>query len=103
MGVFQIRNNITGKSFVGSSANLPGKFNSHKMQLETGNHMSKDLQNDWDEQGEDAFTFEVLEYLEPLDDPSRDYSDDLKFLESVWLDKLRPYGAQGYNREKRKP
>ena len=52
MGVFQIRNSVSGKVFVDSSANVPGKINRHKFALNMGNHASKLLQADWKKLGE---------------------------------------------------
>lgn len=100
MGAFQIKDNINGKIFVGTSPNLDGIFNRHKFELEGGVHRNSELQKDWNEHGSQNFSFEVLEYLEPLDDPAYNYRDDLKVLEDIWLEKLQPFGEKGYN-EKR--
>ena len=68
-GVFRVRNTATGKSLVGSSANLPGTLNRHRFQLERGSHPSRELQADWSALGPDAFEFEVLDQLKPSDKP----------------------------------
>ena len=101
MGVFQVVNKRNGKVFVDSSINIPGKINRHKFALEHGSHISKSLQAEWKELGEDAFEFEVLEDVTPKDDPSYDYKADLEFLEDLWLEKLEPYGDKGYNERKK--
>lgn len=101
MGVYQVKNNVNGKVFVGSSPNVDGKINGTKFQLEMGSHKNKDLQNEWNTYGEQTFSFEVLELLEPDEDPSYDHSDDLEVLEELWLEKLQPYGEKGYNKIKR--
>jgi group I intron endonuclease len=100
MGVYQIKNLTNGKIFIGSSANIPGKFNSHKFQLRQGVHMNKELQNDFRQLGEEKFAFEVLDTLEPKEDPKYNYADDLKTLEEMWLEKLRPYDEKGYHTRK---
>lgn len=97
MGVFQIRNTINNKVFVDSSLNVPGKINRHMFSLRAGLHAAKLLQADWAEVGEESFVFEVLENVEPRSDANYDYAADVKTLEELWLDKLQPYGENGYN------
>ena len=97
MGVFRVRNTVNGKSLVGTSADLPGMLNRQRFQLELGSHPSRDLQKDWKEFGSDAFVFEILDTLTPPDQPTYDPSEDLQALEQLWLDKINPFGDQGYN------
>ena len=47
MGIYQIKNLVNGKIFIGSAKNLPGKLNSVKFQLENGSHMNSELQKDF--------------------------------------------------------
>ena len=100
MGVFQIRNKVNNKIFVDSSLNVPGKINRHSFALNAGLHAAKRLQAGWVEAGKDSFEFEVLEYVEPRSDADYDYARDLETLEELWLDKLRPFGDNGYNDRK---
>lgn len=100
MGVFQIRNKTNGKVFVDSSNNIPGKINRHTFALNADRHASKSLQADWNEHGESAFEFETIEPLEPRDDPGYDYKSDLVTLEELWLEKVQPFGENGYNERK---
>ena len=100
MGVFQIRNSASGKVFIDSSTNVPGKINRHTFALRAGLHASKTLQADWNQLGENTFEFETLEPVEPRDDPHYDYAGDLQVLEDLWLEKLEPYGEKGYNERK---
>jgi hypothetical protein len=101
MGVYQIRNTVNGKVWIDSSTNIPGKINRHKFSLNAGLHRSKELQKDWSEIGETAFEFETLEPVEPRDDPNYNYASDLEVLEDLWLEKLEPYGDNGYNERKK--
>lgn len=101
MGIFQICNLVNDKVLVAMSLNLPGSINRYRFQLEHGSHQQTQLQKDWNELGSDKFVFEVLDELTPSDDPSRDYREELLFLEDLWLDKLHPYGEQGYNEPKK--
>jgi hypothetical protein len=99
MGVYRVLNTVSGKALVGSSADLPGILNRHKWQLSLGMHPHRGLQSDWNELGETAFTFEVLDTLKAPDKEAYDPSEDLKTLEALWLEKLAPFGEKGYNCE----
>ena len=70
-------------------------LNRQRFQLEHGSHADKELQRDWNELGADAFTFESLDQIEPLNE-DRDPSDDLRVLLQMWLDKLREAGEPLY-------
>jgi len=97
MGVYQIRCTLNQKVFVGSTKNLHGKKNSYHFQLDMGSHMNKALQQEYNVYGSESFVFEVLDTVTPKDDLKYDYSEDLATLESLWLQKLEPYGTKGYN------
>ncbi|MBI1817474.1 MAG: GIY-YIG nuclease family protein [Deltaproteobacteria bacterium] len=97
MGIFAVRNRTNGKILLGASLNLPGSLNRTRFQLQHGSHKIAALQQDWTTYGADGFSFEVLDELPPVEDKSHDYREDLNTLESLWLDKLRPYGDAGYN------
>lgn len=101
MGVFQIRNLVNEKFFVGSTLNLNGVFNKHRFQLNAGIHPSKTLQADWNELGADKFAFEILEEVSPRENPEYDYKSDVECLEDLWLEKLEPYADKGYNEPKK--
>ncbi|WP_159887915.1 GIY-YIG nuclease family protein [Paenibacillus puerhi] len=95
-GIYRIVNTVNKKSYVDGSPNLRN-LNGYRFALNSGAHMNKELQSDWTKYGEDAFEFEVLEILEKKDNPFFRIKDELKKLEEKWLEKLRPYGEQGYN------
>jgi hypothetical protein len=101
MGIFQIRNEASGKIFVGSSMDLTAMFNRVRFQLFAGAHPNKELESDWRQLGADKFAFEVLEEIVPQDDSNYDYTADLETLEDLWLEKLEPYGEKGYNERKK--
>ena len=82
------------------SKNLHGKFNSYKLQLKMGSHMNRELQKDYTHLGEDKFSFEVVDKLEPKEDTNYDYTEDLAVLEEMWIEKLQPYDEKGYNKRK---
>ena len=98
MGVYRIRNLQTEQSFVGASRDLRARFNRHRIELKTNaERSSAELQADWNRLGAEAFAFEILEELEPLDQPNYDPTEDLATLESMWLEKLESFAPKGYN------
>ena len=99
MGVFQIKNRNTGKMLIGSSRDLPGILNRYRFTLKMGTCTNKTLQEEWKAFGPDAFEFNVLEELAPLDNADYDPENDLEILESLWHEKFSPYGDRGYNRK----
>ena len=102
MGVFRLLNRVNGKSFVGSTVNLPAMRSRLRVELNSAGHLKHpQLQAEWREFGEDAFEFEVLEELVPLDKPGWQPAADLEVLERIWLEKLEPYDERGYNRRPR--
>jgi group I intron endonuclease len=100
MGIYQIRNKVNGKIFVGSTLNLDGIVNRYEFAARFDwrwNGNSK-LQKDMDEYGPDNFCIEILDHLTPNEDPLYNYSEDLKTLEELWLERLQPYEEHGYNK-----
>lgn len=100
MGVYIIKNLVNDKIFVGKSKNLQGRINRHKFELGHGFESIKDLQEDYKQFGLTNFSFEILDQLEPKEDPVYDYTEDLIVLEELWLEKLQPFGEKGYNIKK---
>jgi len=101
MGVYQIRNKVNGKIFIGSSKDLKGILNRIKFQLKNKLHVNTNMQNDFNEMGEANFSFEILDYLEPKEDMEGNYTKELQILEKMWLEKLRPFNEKGYNKNNR--
>lgn len=100
MGIYQIKNLVNTKIFLGSSKNLEGKLNSIRFQLEMGSHMNRELQADFNKLGKEKFSFAIIDKLEPKEDPDYNYTDDLKVLEDMWIDKLQPFEEKGYHKRK---
>lgn len=98
MGVFAVRNRANGKVMVGASLNLQGALNRVRFELTMGMHRTfPALQEDWNRHGAGAFSFEVLDVLPPPEEPGADLKEELRVLETLWLERLRPYGEAGYN------
>ena len=100
MGVFLIRNTTNNKVFVVSGIDLQGIINRHKFELSAGGHKNLELQRDWNELGSAMFEIEIVDQMEPLDDPGFDARRELAFMEEMWLEKLQPYDERGYNKRK---
>jgi nitrate/nitrite-specific signal transduction histidine kinase len=100
MGIYQIKNLASEKIYIGRSMDLNGKLNSERFQLKNRMHMNRELQNDFSGLGEEKFSFEILDRLQPKEAPNHDYSGELQALEEMWLEKLQPYAGKGYNKKK---
>lgn len=96
-GVYRIRNTANGKSYISSSKDVRARLNRHRMELKTGTESVRALLNDWTEHGDAVFEFEIVDLLEPLQQPGYDSAEDLEVLEGMWLEKLQPYEPEGYN------
>ena len=98
MGVYQVRNLINGKVLVGGSLNLDGRRNRFQFEVKNGNiGNNRELLREWQQFGADNFVFEILEQIEPCDDPQHDYRFELAELEKKWLERISPYQDRGYN------
>jgi hypothetical protein len=87
-GVYRVRDAVTGGYFLGSSLNLPGILNRHRFSLELGRERCRDLQRAWAADGPEAFVFEVLDTLEPSDDPAAEPAEEVRLLEELWRVRL---------------
>lgn len=99
-GVYQIRNTKNGKVFVAGTNNLK-TMNGKRFELQMGTSYNKTLQREWNEYGEDAFVFEILETMEPKQDPFYDLKDAVSKREEYWIEQLEPFGEKGYNTERK--
>jgi len=96
-GVYQVRNLVNGRVFLGSSFNLHGPFNKHRFMLKFGSHPARALQKDWNQHGPEAFAFEILAVVEQTEDPAFSIEAALQDLEARYLRELEPCGERGYN------
>ena len=78
-GIYQIRNLINNKLYIGSSNNLRTRKNSHLNELVNDKHYNKYLQKSFNKYGEQNFIFEVIEFCEP---------EERIEIEQYWLDKF---------------
>ena len=102
MGVYQVRNTVSGKAYIGTSVDLPSILNRQRAQLRLGAHADRALQADWNALGGEVFEFEVLDTLDPPDDPGYEPEGDLRTLEELWRGKLAEAGTEAYNPPRRR-
>lgn len=100
IGIFQIRNKVNGKRYVGSSLNLDAIWNRNRAELNFGGHRNITLQKEWKEFGEENFTFEILSEIKQEAGAKIDYKKELKQLEAMFLEELQPYAEKGYHNPK---
>lgn len=82
---------------LGSSLNIAGPLNAHEFMLSINSHRNKALQADYHSFGAAAFYFDILGIVKVTDDASFNLEAELKTLEQLWLDALKPVGVGGYN------
>lgn len=76
-GIYQIRNTITNKIYIGSAKNFYNRFRIHKSFLNRNKHNNSYLQLAWNKYGAKNFEFIILEYCE---------ADKLIEREQIYLD-----------------
>ena len=89
MGVYKIRNLISGKFYIGSTVSFRNRRDAHFKELRSGVHNNRRLQAAFNKYGENAFVFEPIEII--------DHEDKLLEREQYYLDTLLPFGRSGYN------
>lgn len=93
---------------VGSSMDLDGMNNRLAFAKQMNMNSFMELNDDWSRYGGNAFVFEVLDRLKPREDQFydaselKDYKGEVEALLELWMEKLQPYGVNGYNKPKRK-
>ncbi|WP_038182365.1 GIY-YIG nuclease family protein [Vibrio rhizosphaerae] len=83
MGAYRVYNQEDRLSLIGTCKDVQARLNRHKTELKLGSHRNKAIQADWNRLGEEAFTFEIIELIEPLDDPDYNPDDDLEELMEI--------------------
>ena len=97
MGIYCVRNLVTGEILLGRSIDVRAVVNREQTSLRFGGHANARLQHDWTSLGGAAFTFEVLDTLPWPDDTSTfDPTAELKALEAMWRDRLQQDGLRDY-------
>ena len=87
LGAYAVRCIVTGRVWVGVSKNLEATKNGSWFSLRNGSHMQKSLQAEWNTQGEQAFTYEILAGLDEEVHPM-EVDDLLKAQKKNWIAQL---------------
>lgn len=88
-GIYQIRNKLNGRIYIGSAVDMPKRHYQHWHKLNRNKHHNAYLQADWNKSGSDAFEFYCLEIVEnPI---------NLLDREQVWLDQYHDFQNLCYN------
>ena len=64
VGIYAIKNKVSGKIYIGQSTNIENRWYKHKTSLRHNYHGNYHLQCSWNKYGEDSFEFSVLEECE---------------------------------------
>lgn len=75
-GIYKIENKLNGKVYIGQSVRVFFRINTHRTNLRRGVHGNSHLQLSCNKYGEDAFTFEVIEFCS---------EDELNEKEAKWI------------------
>lgn len=84
-GVFRVRNEVNGRILLASGLDLRGPLNRVAFELDMGACQNAELKRDLATFGRNAFVVEVVELVEPGDDPSFDAKRELEALEQRHL------------------
>jgi len=78
-GIYEIKNRVNGKRYIGSSQDIKGRWWEHRWLLDKQKHYNPHLQHAWDKYGEANFLFIVLEEVtkEQLLSREQEYLDTL--------------------------
>lgn len=86
-GIYRIICTVSGRSYVGSAADIDSRWRTHRHQLNHNKHHSIALQRAWVKYGESSFEWIVLE----------ETTEDARYIrEQWWIDHLHAYNG-GYN------
>jgi group I intron endonuclease len=91
IGVYQIRNVVTGQLYIGSSTrSLRHRLAEHLHQLRRKHHHNRHLQNAWLKWGQQNFAFEIIELVEK--------AEDVREREQFHIDRVQAIDPKfGYN------
>lgn len=80
-GIYEIRNLINGKRYIGSATCFRKRWAGHKSGFKNGNHPNRYLMSSWIKYGPDAFVFGIIEVCA---------IDELIRREQYWIDSGKP-------------
>lgn len=92
-GIYEIRNLVNNKKYVGSSRSTRQRWANHKKSLEKNKHHNQHLQAAWNKYGKDSFIFKVVERFD-----KSIIKEELLTRETFWIEKFNTANQDfGYN------
>jgi group I intron endonuclease len=67
-GIYKILNKIDGKFYIGSAKNFKTRWRNHQWYLNNNQHSNMYLQRAWNKYRKENFIFEILEYVQNLNE-----------------------------------
>lgn len=96
-GIYKIVNLVNSKIYVGSSINLKSRKYAHFNTLLKNRHDNNYLQNAYNKYGKENFKWEVIEYIDKLED-KKELKKILLDKEQYWINSLKVCNKNiGYN------
>ena len=89
IGVLSVKNNLTGKQLIQGALNLEALVNKMKFQLNAGQFPNSELQKDWKELGNDAFTFEFVYSIESQENSFINYRQEILKAEKILVSEIK--------------
>ena len=90
--IYQIKNDINGKIYIGSTVNFDQRKKGHLSLLKNCNHPNHHLQSSFSKYGEDSFSFSIVKVVDIV---------SLREEEDFYIEKNKSYDRKiGYNIEK---
>jgi len=103
-GIYQIRNKVNDKRYIGSSVSVYNRFCRHKTLLRKNEHFNSHLQNAWNKHGEENFDFQYR-LLCPKDDLikyEQAFLDSARHEYNIATDATAPMLGLSWSEEQRK-
>lgn len=91
-GIYQIRNLVNGKVYIGSAVDLRNRAKTHLSNLKLNKHPNKHLRAAYNKHGAENFQFEILEFCD---------KQSLLEKETIWIEWTKCYTSEkGYNKRR---
>jgi DNA ligase-1 len=93
-GIYEIKNIINNKTYIGSSTNIEQRWRKHISELNNNIHSNKHLQSSWNKYGKENFKFNIIEI-------TTKNKNEIILREQFWMDRTQCYNKEyGYNKRK---